>query len=49
MKKTAQQQVIDYKNSIFEEKTAQINLRRRKEECKYDLLTLKEDLDHIED
>ncbi|TNV83239.1 hypothetical protein FGO68_gene4856 [Halteria grandinella] len=47
-KKDAQQRVIDLKNSIFEQKVDQVNFRRRKEELKSEMSTLKEDIEKIE-
>lgn len=41
--------MIAVKNAIFEEKTTQINLRRRKEEIKSEMSILKEDLGKIEE
>eukprot|EP00347_Sterkiella_histriomuscorum_P013604 403364082 len=47
-KKTVQQDLIDIKNSIFEEKVTQINLRRRREEIEEEFRTLREDIEAVQ-
>jgi hypothetical protein len=42
------QLIIDYKNSIFEQRVNQINLKRRKEEISVEFLNLREDIEMVQ-
>ena len=46
-KKKANQDLIDTKNFLFEEKVKQINLRRRKEEINEEFIVLREDIETV--